>query len=117
MKRFVKLGILVATLIALAAMPAVANSSTYLITVNSGLTGTQGLGFALVAGDDLAGNNSVFLSSFTFYGGSGPDVGTDSCFGGCSGNLSSAVSLTENGSFVSLFTQNFDPLYFSVKVT
>ncbi len=53
MKRFGKLGILVAMLIVLAAMPAVANTSTYLITVNSGLTGTQGLGFALVAGDDL----------------------------------------------------------------
>ena len=117
MKRFGKLGILLAVLIVLAAMPAVANTSTYLITVTSGLTGTQGLGFVLVAGDDLPGNNSVFLSGFNFYGGSGPDVGTDSCFGGCSGNLSSAVSLTENGSFVSLFTQNFDPLYFSMFVT
>ena len=117
MKRFGKLGILLAVLIVLAAMPAVANTSTYLITVTSGLTGTQGLGFALVAGDDLPGNNSVFLSGFNFYGGSGPDVGTDSCFGGCSGNLSSAVSLTEDGSFVSLFTQNFDPTYFSMLVT
>ena len=117
MNRFCKLGILVATLIALAAMPAEANTSTYLITVNSGLTGTQGLGFALVAGDDLPGNNSVFLSGFNFYGGSGPVLGTASCSGGCSGDLSSAVSLTENGSFVSLFTQSFDPPYFSVKVT
>ncbi len=117
MKRFAKLGILVATLAVLAAMPAVANTSTYLITVNSGLTGTQGLGFALVAGDDLPGNNSVSLSAFNFYGGSGPDVGTDSCLGGCTGNLSSAVSLTEDGSFLSLFTQNFDPLYFSMLVT
>jgi len=104
-------------LIVLAAMPLVANTSTYLITVTSGLTGTQGLGFALVAGDDLPGNNSVFLSGFNFFGGSGPDVGTDSCSGGCSGNLSSAVSLTEDGSFVSLFTQNFDPTYFSMLVT
>ena len=118
MKRFGKFGILMAMLIVLAAMPAVANStSTYVITVSSGLTGTQGLGFALVAGDDLPGNNSVFLSTFNFYGGSGPVAGTASCFGGCSGNLSSAVSLTENGSFVSLFTQNFDPLYFKVSVT
>ena len=117
MKCFSRLGILVAMLIVLAAMPAVANTSTYIITVSSGLTGTQGLGFALVAGDDLPGNNSVFLSSFNFYGGSGPDVGTDSCSGGCSGDLSSAVSLTEDGSFVSLFTQNFDPQYFSMRVT
>lgn len=118
MKRFGKLGILVATLLVLAALPAVANNtSTYVIAVNSSLTGTQGLGFALVAGDDLPGNNSVFLSNFNFYGGSGPDVGTDSCLGGCSGNLSSAVSLSEDGSFVSLFTQNFDPLHFSMFVT
>ena len=117
MKHFGKLGILVAMLIVLAAMPAMADTSTYVITVNSGLTGTQGLGFALVAGDDLSGNNSVFLSSFNFYGGSGPDAGTASCSGGCSGDLSSAVSLTEDGSFVSLFTQNFDPLYFSMFVT
>ena len=118
MKRFVKLGILVAMLIVLATMPAVAtNTSNYLITVNSGLTGTQGLGFALVAGDDLPGNNSVFLSGFNFYGGAGPVGGTASCFGGCSGDLSSAVSLTEDGSFVSLFTQNFDPPYFSMIVT
>jgi hypothetical protein len=117
MKRFGKLGIMVAVLFVLAAIPAAANTSTYLIVVNSGLTGTQGLGFALVAGDDLPGNNSVSLSGFNFYGGSGPDVGTDSCSGGCSGNLSSAVSLTEDGSFVSLFTQNFDPTYFSMFVT
>jgi len=118
MKRFVKFGILAAMLTVLAAMPAVANTtSTYVITVNSALTGTQGLGFAMVAGDDLPGNNSVFLSTFNFYGGSGPDVGTDSCSGGCSGNLSSAVLLTENGSFVSLFTQNFDPPYFKLSVT
>ncbi len=117
MKRFVKLGFLAAMLIVLAAMPAVANTATYLITATSGLTGTQGLGFALVAGDDLPGNNSVFLSGFNFYGGSGPDVGTDSCSGGCSGNLSSAVGLTEDGSFLSLFTQNFDPTYFSMLVT
>lgn len=118
MKRFAKLGILAAMLIVLVAMPALANTtSTYVITVNSGLTGTQGLGFALVAGDDLPGNNSVFLDGFNFYGGSGPDVGTASCSGGCSGNLSSVVSLTENGSFVSLFTQNFDPLYFKMSVT
>jgi PEP-CTERM motif len=117
MNRFVKLGILAATLIVLAAMPAVANTSSYVITVNSGLTGTQGLAFALVAGDDLPGNNSVFLSTFNFYGGSGPVVGTDSCLGGCSGDLSSAVSLTEDGSFLSLFTQNFDPPYFSMIVT
>jgi hypothetical protein len=115
MKRFVKLGILAAMLTVLVAMPAVASPS-YLITVTSGLTGTQGLGFALVAGDDLPGNNSVSLSSFNFYGGSGPVVGTDSCLGGCSGNLSSAVSLTEDGSFLSLFTQNFDPTYFSMIV-
>ncbi len=117
MKRFGKLGILAAMLIVFAAMPAVAANSTYLVTVTSGLTGTQGLGFALVAGDDLPGNNSVFLSGLNFYGGSGPDVGTDSCSGGCSGNLSGAVSLTEDGSFVSLFTQNFDPTYFSMLVT
>ncbi len=117
MKRFGKLGILVAMLTVLAAMPAVANASTYLITVSSGLTGTQGLGFALVAGDDLPGNNSVFLSGFNFYGGSGPVTGTDSCLGGCSGDLSSSVSLTEDGSFLSLFTQNFDPPYFSMTVT
>jgi PEP-CTERM motif len=117
MKRFGKLGFLMAMLMVLAAMPAVANTSSYLVTVTSGLTGTQGLGFALVAGDDLPGNNSVFLSGFNFYGGSGPDVGTDSCIGGCSGNLSSSVSLTEDGSFLSLFTQNFDPHYFSMIVT
>ena len=116
MKRFGNLVILVAVLIVLAAMPAAANTTTYLITVNSGLTGTQGLAFSLVAGDDLPGNNSVFLSGFNFYGGSGPDVGTDSCSGGCSGNLSSSVSLTETG-FFSLFTQNFDPMYFSMFVT
>lgn len=117
MNRFCILGILVAMLIVLAAMPAVADTSTYVITVNSGLSGTQGLAFALVAGDDLPGNNSVFLSGFHFYGGSGPDAGTASCMGGCSGNLSSVVSLTENGSFISLFTQNFDPPYFSMSVT
>ena len=116
MKHFVKLGFLVAMLFVLAAMPAMANSTPYLITVTSGLTGTQGIGFALVAGDDLPGNNSVSLSGFNFYGGSGPDVGTDSCLGGCSGNLSSSVSLTEDGSFLSLFTQNFDPTYFSMIV-
>ncbi len=62
-------------------------------------------------------NNSVFLSGFNFYGGSGPVGGTASCSGGCSGDLSSAVSLTEDGSFVSLFTQSFDPPYFSMFVT
>lgn len=117
MKRFVKLGILAAMLTVLAAVPALASSSSYLITVNSGLTGTQGLGFALVAGDDLPGNNYVFLSGFNFYSGSGPVAGTASCSGGCSGDLSSTVLLTENGSFVSLFTQNFDPPYFSMIVT
>lgn len=116
MKRFVKLGILAAILLVLAATPAMANTTPYLITVTSGLTGTQGLGFALVAGDDLPGNNSVFLSTFNFYGGSGPVTGTNSCLGGCSGDLSSAVSLTEDGSFLSLFTQNFDPIYFSMIV-
>jgi hypothetical protein len=116
MKRFVKLGFLAAMLFVLAAMPAMANSTPYLIVVSSSLTGTQGLGFALVAGDDLPGNNSASFSSFNFYAGSGPVVGTDSCLGGCSGNLSSTVSLTENGSFLSLFTQNFDPLYFSLIV-
>ena len=117
MKRFGKLGILVATLIVLAAMPAAANTITYVLTFSSGLTGTQGLGFALVAGDDLPGNNSVSLSNFNFHGGTGPVAGTNSCMGGCSGDLSSTVSLTENGSFVSLFTQSFDPMAFSVFVT
>jgi hypothetical protein len=117
MNRFAKFGILLATLIVLVAMPALANTSSYLITVTSGLTGTQGLGFGLVAGDDLPGNNSATMSGFNFYGGSGPNVATDSCLGGCSGNLSSSVSLTEDGSFVSLFTQQFDPNYFSMIVT
>jgi hypothetical protein len=116
MKHFAKLGILAAMLIVLGAMPASATSSPYLITVTSGLTGTQGLGFALVAGDDLPGNNSTSMSSFNFYGGSGPVAGTESCLGGCSGDLFSTVSLTENGSFLSLFTQSFDPPYFSMIV-
>src|SRR5664279_1805649 len=118
MNRFVKLAILLTTLTAFAAMPAMAsNVSTYLVTISSSsLTGTQGLGFALVAGDDLPGNNSASFYGFNYYGGSGPVVGTDSCLGGCSGNLSSSVSLTEDGSFLSLFTQNFDPPYFSFLV-
>jgi hypothetical protein len=116
MKRFVKFGILAAMLFALAAVPAMANSTPYLITVTSSLTGTQGLAFALVAGDDLPGNNSASMSSFNFLGGSGPVGGTASCLGGCSGDLSGSVSLTEDGSFLSLFTQNFDPNYFSMIV-
>jgi hypothetical protein len=116
MKRFTKFGILAAMLVVLGAMPALATSSPYLITVTSNLTGTQGLGFALVAGDDLPGNNSASMSSFNFYGGSGPVGGTNTCLGGCSGDLSSSVSLTEDGSFLSLFTQSFDPTYFSMIV-
>lgn len=122
MNRFAKLGILLATLSFLVAMPAVATasvvstSSTFVITVNSGLTGTQGLGFALIAGDDLPGNNSASLFTFHFSG-SGAVAGSNSCSGGCTGNLSNVISLTEDGSFVSLFTQNFDPPYFSFSVT
>ena len=117
MNRFGKLGILVAVLIVWAALPAVADTITYVITLSSNLTGTQGLGFALVAGDDMTGNNSVVLNKFDFHGGSGPVAGTNSCQGGCSGDLSSAVSLTEDGSFLSLFTQSFDPMAFSMFVT
>lgn len=96
-----------------------AKGDQFTVTVDtSGLTGlTENIGFALTSGDDAL-NNSVSLSGFNFGGGS-LLAGTEDCsFGGflsgdgCSGNLSSGVTLTETtftaNDFTAFFSQQFN---------
>ena len=120
MNRLVKLAILAGLVFALSALPAFAD--TYQISVHSSgiLTGTQTLAFSLSSGGDAPGNNSATIYGFSWGDGSGPDIGTDSCngdTGNCSGNLSSSVTLGEDAtSMTALFTEQFDPIYFSFYV-
>ncbi|HLX28494.1 MAG TPA: NF038129 family PEP-CTERM protein [Casimicrobiaceae bacterium] len=79
-----------------------ANADQFDISLDtSSLTGTQILGFELTDDGDGTGNNTAILSNFAFGGGSAL-AGTEDCTlggllggTGCSGNLSSGVTLTD----------------------
>jgi hypothetical protein len=68
---------------------------------------------------NFAGVNTATISNFTFGSGGGP-TGAPNLFGGAMGNLSSSVTLTDNGAFVNEFFQEFVPgnlLSFTVSLT
>ena len=92
------------------ARPATADAFTVTLDTST-LSGTQTLAFGFTDGD-LAADNTITLSSFTFDGGSAI-AGTQDCtlFGtlsgvGCSGDLTSAVTLSDVG-FQAFFLQQF----------
>src|SRR5437763_16595357 len=67
---------------------------------------------------NFAGVNSATINNFTFGGGS-PN-GTPNLFGGTTGNLSSAITLTDNAPFINEFFQQFTPasfLSFTMSIT
>lgn len=77
------------------------------------LTGTQTLVFGLTNFD--AGSNTILLSDFTLGGGSAVSGSTDCTFGGtfsglgCSGDLSTGVTLTDLDPTAAFFLQQFEP--------
>jgi len=89
-----------------------AMATSFTVTLDtSTLSGTQTVAFGLTNGDGVA-DNSVTLSAFHFGGGSAI-AGTQDCtFGGmfsgigCSGNLTSGVTLDDSGT-QALFTEQF----------
>ena len=94
-------------------MSATAGADSFRITLDtSPLAGTQTFGFALTNGN--SDPNTVALTAFEFGGGSAI-AGTDDCtFGGilsgsgCSGDLSSGITLQDDDLLV-FFTQQFQP--------
>ncbi|MGH9735339.1 MAG: hypothetical protein ACRD8A_12210 [Candidatus Acidiferrales bacterium] len=121
--------ILLIALITFAASRAKGDQFTVTVDTSSFAGLPQNIGFALTSGDDAL-NNTVVLSGFNFGGGS-LLAGTEDCsFGGffsgsgCSGNLSSGVTLTEtdftDSDFTAFFTQQFNTgnsLSFSLDTT
>lgn len=114
-----------ALLAILAVTCATASADEFTVSLEtSSLTGTQTLGFALTDDGDGNGNNTATLSSFVFGGGSAV-AGTEDCTlagvlsgAGCSGNVSSGVTLSDG--LDAFFTQQFDPgplLSFSLSIT
>lgn len=96
--------ILLLTLLAGAAQA----SSIYYVsldTSNLSPVGTYFLGFQLANGD-VAGDNLVSLTNFTFGGGSASGVPLTS--DGASGSLSSGVTITDSG-FANIFAEQFVP--------
>ena len=90
-----------------------ARADSFNVTLNtSSLSGTQILAFGFNDGDGVA-DNAVMLSAFTFGGGSAV-TGTEDCTlggalsgAGCSGNLTSGVTLDDTG-FTAFFDQQFN---------
>jgi len=109
----------------LSLMSAAASADQFAVSLDtSSLSGIQTLGFALTDGGDQAGNNSATLSSFAFDSGSAVANTEDCTLGGtfagtgCSGNLGSAVTLSD--SLDAFFTQQFNPgawLSFTLTIT
>jgi len=99
--------------IALAATSARADGDSFDVSVNtSPLSGTQTLAFGLTDGDGVADNTATF-SAFNFGGGSAI-AGTEDCTlggalpgTGCSGNLTTGVSL-DDSDFQAFFTEQFN---------
>ena len=99
--------------LAFATIGSTARADSFNVTLDtSSLSGTQTLAFDLTNNDGPA-NNTVTLSGFDFGGGSA-DAGTEDCtLGGslsgvgCSGNLTSGVTLTDTADEV-FFTEQFE---------
>jgi hypothetical protein len=111
MNRMLRFAVLAALVLTVAALPALADSFEVSLDTSALAGTTQLFGFAITGTMD----NSVSLSGFTFVGGSAI-TGTEDCtLGGalsgmgCSGNMTSGVSLTDNNSdFEAFFTQQFN---------
>jgi len=111
MNRILRFAVLAALVLTVAALPALADSFEVSLDTSALSGTTQLFGFAITG----TMGNSVSLSGFTFVGGSAI-TGTEDCtLGGllsgmgCSGNMTSGVSLTDNNSdFEAFFTQQFN---------
>jgi hypothetical protein len=116
-------GVTAATLAAAALLsaPAARADFHYNVQMNTSslighVAGPFSLDFQLIDGDGVA-NNTVTLTNFVFGGGS--PSGAPTLSGGASGDLSSAVALTDT-TFLNEFTQGFTPgntLSFSLTTT
>jgi hypothetical protein len=100
---------LFASLLALVASPAAATPLTFHFDVNtSGLTPSGGpyyLDYQLVG----TAGNTVTIDGFTFGAGGAEGPGGPNSIGQASGSLSSAVTLSDSGSFFNDFYQEFTP--------
>ena len=98
-----------------------AKADSFQVSINTGSMSLSDVNLVLqlIDGDGVA-NNSATISAFDFHGGNANGAG-DCSFGGsgCSGDLYSAVNLTD-ADFAGIFFQNFTPgstLSFHVNVS
>lgn len=111
-QHMLKTSVFAASLLLLGSTTAMAGLITQEFNVNTssleGL-GQFGLFFQLVDGSGTGNSdNTVTLSNFNFDGGS-PAAGTVMDMGGGSGDMSSAVTLTNSSSFINFLFQGFTP--------